>query len=202
VESRRFDPQLPLFWSLDFNVNPMCSVIGQREGDCIYVLDELTLLDSNTWAACEAFLDRIGRLSSLSRTTRIRVYGDATGEGRHSAGSRTDWQIVKDFFKRLPYAVHFEVSSSNPGVKDRINCVNAMLQNQAGQRRLFIDPCCKQLILDFERVHWKVDSNGNSLTDIDKSDPNRSHLSDALGYMIAREFGMRGQIGEMPGLVC
>jgi len=202
VESKQFNPRLPLFWSLDFNVNPMCSVIGQREGDCVYVLDELTLPDSNTWAACEAFLDRIGRWSSLSPyTTRIQVYGDATGEGRHSAASRTDWQMVRDFFKRLPYSVHFEVPSSNPGVKDRINCVNAMLQNQAGDRRLFIDPGCKQLILDFERVHWKVDLNGNSLTDIDKSDPARSHLSDALGYMIAREFGMRGQFGEMPGMI-
>jgi len=29
----------------------------------------------------------------------------------------------------------------------------------------------------------------------------RDHFSDALGYMIAREFGMRGQFGEMPGMI-
>ena len=73
-----------------------------------------------------------------------------------------------------------------------------MLHNQAGERRLLIDPKCKQLILDLERVHWKSDANGNTLTDIDKSDPARSHVSDALGYMIAYEFGMRGKFGEMP----
>jgi len=50
-----------------------------------------------------------------------------------------------------------------------------------------------------ERVHWKSDANGNTLTEIDKSDPQRSHVSDALGYMIAYEFGMRGKAGEMPG---
>ena len=55
------NPRLPLFWSLDFNVNPMCSVIGQCDADHIYVLDELAPPDSNTWAACEAFLDHIGR---------------------------------------------------------------------------------------------------------------------------------------------
>jgi len=27
----------------------------------------------------------------------------------------------------------------------------------------------------------------------------RTHLSDALGYMIAQEFGMHGRYGEMPG---
>jgi len=32
VEPLRYNPNLPLFWSLDFNVNPLCSIIGQREG--------------------------------------------------------------------------------------------------------------------------------------------------------------------------
>jgi hypothetical protein len=39
-------------------------------------------------------------------------------------------------------------------------------------------------------VHWKTDPGGNTLNDIDKSDVNRTHLSDALGYMIAQEFTM------------
>ena len=86
-------------------------------------------------------------------------------------------------------------------MKDRVNCVNAMLRNQAGERRLLINPKCEQLILDFERVHWKADINGNMLADIDKSDPMRSHLSDAVGYMIAYDFGMRPKAGEMPWFV-
>ena len=81
----------------------------------MYVLDELALPDSNTWAACEAFLDRIGRWSTLSpHTTQIRVYGDASGQGRHTAASRTDWQIVREFFGRYPYRVSFHLPSSNP----------------------------------------------------------------------------------------
>jgi hypothetical protein len=43
------------------------------------------------------------------------------------------------------------------------------------------------------------DTNGNMLAEIDKSDPARSHTSDALGYMIARDFAMRPRSGEMPG---
>ena len=54
----RYDPRLPLIWSVDFNVNPMCSVIAQRVGETVYVLDELVLPDSNTPAACEEFLHR------------------------------------------------------------------------------------------------------------------------------------------------
>jgi Terminase large subunit, T4likevirus-type, N-terminal len=202
VERLQFNPKLPLFWSLDFNVNPMCSVIGQRDGDRLHVLAELALADSNTAAACEQFLDRIGQFGQLSPfTTRIHVYGDATGSGRQTSASRTDWQIVRDFFKRYPYPVEHRVPSSNPPVKDRVNCVNAMLCNQAGERRLSVHPDCRELILDLERVRWKSDASGNLLPDIDKSDPARSHASDALGYLIARDFGMRGKVGEMPGLM-
>jgi hypothetical protein len=119
--------------------------------------------------------------------------------GRHASASRTDWQTVDDFFKHQFCKFTRRVLSSNPPVKDRVNCVNAMLRNQAGEPRLLFDPKCKHLILDCERVHWRSDSYGNALTDIDKSDPARSHVSDALGSMIAYEFGMRGKFGEMPG---
>jgi hypothetical protein len=190
---------LPLFWSLDFNVNPMCAVIGQREGDRVRILDELVLPDSNTPAVCQAFCDWIARTRSHSiYPVKIQTYGDAAGNGRHTSASRTDWQTVGDFFKRQFCDFTRKVPSANPAVKDRVNCVNAMLRNQAGDRRLLIDPKCKHLILDFERVHWKNDAHGNALPDIDKSDPARSHVSDALGYMIAYDFGMRGKAGEMP----
>lgn len=31
-----FDPRLPIFWTLDFNVNPMTSLIGQRDSNQVY----------------------------------------------------------------------------------------------------------------------------------------------------------------------
>jgi hypothetical protein len=104
---------------------------------------------------------------------------------------------VREFFNRYRdrYRTSFQVGSSNPAVKDRVNCVNAKLRNQAGYRTLFVDPRCRQLIQDFERVHWKTDLNGNALGEIDKSDPARTHVSDALGYMIAQEFGMYPEYG-------
>jgi hypothetical protein len=52
---------------------------------------------------------------------------------------------------------------------------------------LIIHPECKQLIKDFERVTWATDGNGNILPEIDKSDPMRTHVSDALGYKLVSE---------------
>jgi hypothetical protein len=224
VRPLRYNPNFPLVWSLDFNMNPLCSVIGQVVNGIVCILDELILPDSNTLAACEKFLDRTRQW--VTRPTipepppeyaqayeqvllqqipppplKVEVYGDATGEQRRTSASRTDWQIVKNFFGRYDdrYRAAFPIPSANPPVKDRINCVNAMLCNHAGDRRVLIDPKCKDLIKDLDQVSWKADPYGNSLADLDKSDPSRTHVSDALGYWLARAFSMRTQRGEQAG---
>jgi hypothetical protein len=108
---------------------------------------------------------------------------------------------VKEFFGRHRdrFNVAFSVPSVNPPVKDRINCVNAKLRNQVGQYRLLVDRDCQHLIQDLEQVCWKADPYGNPLVALDKSNPQRTHVSDALGYLVAREFPMRAIRGEMPG---
>lgn len=200
VSKVAYSPSFSLSWALDFNVNPLCSVLLQARGGKLLVLEEMILPDSNTWSACEEFLVRTQKWYHGFQLN-IDVYGDATADQRRSSASRTDWQIVKDFFGRYPdrYRVRFQVPSANPPVKDRVNCVNAALRNHAGQRRMLIDPDCKCLIKDFEQVSWKTDPNGNSLAELDKSHPMRTHVSDAVGYYIAREFPMRPVRGEKSG---
>jgi Terminase large subunit, T4likevirus-type, N-terminal len=194
-----YQPGLPLIWSVDFNVNPMCSIIAQRVQDTIYVLDEIVLPDSNTPAACEAFLDRTERLWKNEQVT-VQIYGDATGSSRNTTASRTDWKIIRDFFseKKAALGASVRVGSANPPVKDRINCVNARLCNSLREHRLFVDPRCRQLIRDLEQVVWKTDANGNPLVELDKSDPMRTHTSDALGYYVACAFPMQASIGYRP----
>jgi hypothetical protein len=189
VEKIEYNPRLPLFWSLDFNVNPMCSVIAQRDGGWLQVLEEIFLPDANTPAACQEFHKRAAR---WGRRLNVNLFGDASGNGRHTSASRTDWQIVKELLSGYGYLVNSRVPSANPPVKDRVNCVNAMLCNHAGERRLIIDESCKELIKDMEQVTWDSDSP-------DKSDGKRSHLSDALGYVISQEFGLKPAGGHKPG---
>jgi hypothetical protein len=205
VHDFRFNPHLQLSWALDFNMNPLCSVLAQvQENGGVAVLEELILPDSNTTAACEEFLSRTEKWFS-GTPLAVCVYGDSTGEQRRTSASRTDWQIVKDFFGRYPERFHatFRIPSANPPVKDRVNCVNARLRNHAGQYRVLVNPSCKALIKDFEQVCWKSDPHGNSLVELDKSDPMRTHVSDALGYLVARVFPMSAQRGERSGpMIC
>jgi len=187
----------PLIWALDFNVDPMCSVIAQRDGDTVWVLDELVLADSNTLGACEALAARTQKWWRQGRV-RLEVYGDASGNQRRTSGVATDWGLIREFFREraAQFAVTVRAAAANPGVRDRVNCVNARLKNAAGERRLFVDPRCRELIRDFERVTWRMDGAGQPTSELDKSDRMRTHVSDALGYYVASAWSMKEKVGE------
>ena len=56
--------------------------------------------------------------------------------------SRTDWEIVREFLasRARDYNTTFHVDSRNPELKDRVNCVNAMVANARRERRLKVAP--------------------------------------------------------------
>jgi hypothetical protein len=191
VRNLGFSSGLGLCWAIDFNMNPLCSVLAQIHEGAILVLEELILPNSNTLAACEEFLSRTEKWCPGGRLA-VSIYGDATADQRRTSASRTDWEIVKEFFgrHRERFDVVFRVPGVNPPVKDRINCVNAKLRNQVGEYRLLVDRDCKHLIQDLEQVAWKADPYGNPLGALDKSDAKRTHVSDALGYLVALECPM------------
>ena len=190
-----------LCWALDFNVNPMCSVIAQIEESgtradamvgmrrqTVRVLDEIVLPDSNIRAACAEFARRAGPYADLRGTVRVNVYGDAAGNARTHAGA-SDWELVRECFRNdHRFTFHFKVPSSDPPVKDRVTAMNSMLCNSLGEARMFVDPRCKELVRDLEQVGWKPDASGNLTAQIDKRDRRRTHVSDALGYLVHREF--------------
>jgi Terminase large subunit, T4likevirus-type, N-terminal len=101
IKPVEYDPRFPLCWSLDFNIDPASSVLCQIVHGQIHVLDEIVLRDASTFDVCQEFARRTKlHLESLERyrSLAVSVYGDATGESRRSAASRTDWQMVRDFF--------------------------------------------------------------------------------------------------------
>ena len=199
VRNLKFNARFPLAWALDFNIYS-CAVLVQVVNGVVGVLEEMIIPDSSTPAACEEFLRRTEKWN-LGFPMHLDVYGDASGNQRRSSAPSTDWQLIREFFARYPdrFRVTYHVHLKNPQVKDRVNCVNARLENYAGQHRLFVDRNCRHLIRDLEQVSWKADPYGNLLADLNKSDPTRTHVSDALGYLIAHEFPLQVKMGEKPG---
>lgn len=197
-----YESSRQLCWALDFNVDPMCSVIAQIEGDKVYVLDEIILPDSNTQEACNEFWRRVEPWLPTDPAVKrlgpvpLRIYGDSAGGHRQSAAaSKSDYTIIKEFFRRIPeLAVSYHVPQADPAVKDRVNAVNAKLKSAAGVVGMGIDPRCKLLARDFERVHWKADNSGNTTGEIEKKSKRNkdlTHISDALGYLVEREFPLK-----------
>jgi len=184
-----FDPMLPLFWALDFNVNPMSSVIVQKRGELVEVIDEIVLAEANTQQACDEFQTRYPRLAA-----GVVVYGDASGNARQTTGL-SDYAVVREFFCRQGYENwHLNVPLSNPSVRDRVALMNAQLKATDGAVRMVVDPRCRELIQDFEELTFKPES---SVIDKDR-DPKRSHLSDALGYLVWQECRAQPPFGEQP----
>lgn len=149
------------FIGMDFNVDPFCSTVGFLANNKLYIWDEFYLRNSDTY--------------KMSYEIRKRGYGgatvipDSTAKNRKTSGS-SDMQILKD----EGFTVEW---SRNPFVKDRVNRVNNLLD----KGRIVIHPRCKKLINDLEQVSWKEGKN-----ELDGSNLELTHVSDALGYMAYR----------------
>jgi hypothetical protein len=175
VGDARLDHHTPLLWALDFNVNPMCSIVAQIQGDRVVVLDEIVLNRASTYDACQEFWNRFRQHSG-----GVIVYGDASGASLKTSGT-TDYQMIREFFARTPFrSVDYRVPKANPAVRDRVLMVNAKLRSADGDVNMRIAPRCRELIKDLEEVTYR---HGSNLIDKDR-DPKRTHLSDALGYLV------------------
>lgn len=217
VRPLAFDPRRPLIWSLDFNVDPMCSTICQwheeitptthldnKKRQTVSVLQELSLPNSSTREACEEFINRTRDYRAVvnGRPLTVKIYGDRSGQSRKTTGE-TDYVEIREIFRQHPeYRVTLHLSKANPAVKDRVNAVNTMLCSAANEVKMLIDPSCKELLADFKQVQWKRDSSGNTTGQIDKGDQSRTHVSDACGYFIEKEFGLKySRSGEQSGFM-
>ena len=175
------NPKGALLWALDFNVDPMCSVVAQIEGEGVAVLDEIVLSRSTTQQACEEFQNRFPEHGG-----GLKVYADASGAHMQTTGT-SDLAVLKKFFRSGEYGtVEFKVPRSNPAVRDRVMVVNVAFQ------AMKIDARCKELIKDLEQVAYKENTQ---VIDKDR-DPRRTHLSDALGYLVWQELRMGEKVGE------
>lgn len=204
-DSIEFDPSAELCWSLDFNINPMSSVIAQikdyapnflstsRDTKKVEVLDEIVISAGTIELVCKTFVERTEKWRRGGRRLRVHVYGDASGNNGTHAG-RSDYELIKQFFARdAGHDLIWRIPASNPSVRDRVNSVNASLLNAQQDVRLTVHPRCKVLITDLLRVEWASDSYGNLLSDLSKKHKDLTHISDALGYLIEREFSAARQ---------
>lgn len=188
----RLQPQItlrrPLCWTWDFNVEPMCSLIGQRErlpnGKALFrVFKELVIYGgSSIPEMCELFYQYHPRHSA-----EIWVFGDATSKGRSRQTGKSDYTLILNEMRRYGVPFRLKVPEVNPSVPDRINSVNRVCRDEDAEIRLEIDPSCSELVADMEQV--LRDQRGGIKKSYNLRDPysRRTHFSDALGYWVHYE---------------
>jgi len=98
----------------------------------------------------------------------FQIIADSTYSNRKTSG-KSDKRILES-------AGFTCMTTRNPYVVDRVTNMNRLF----AQDRVIIDPKCKKLIRDLEQVTFK--DNGQ----LDGSNKELTHISDALGYFCWR----------------
>lgn len=176
IRSCPFNPGLPIWVGMDFNIDPMSTVILQPQANGeLWAVGEIVKIASNTEEMAQAIEQKYYRWQD-----RITLYPDPAGGARQHARGETDIDILREHgFDRIKYR------RQHPPIADRVNCVNRMLMSAEGKIRLFVDPSCTHLINALEQTLYIEGSR-----DIDKS-ANIEHCADALGYAIEIEYPLK-----------
>ena len=179
-------PRRPLCWFWDFNVEPMCSGVGQMDGKLFRVYRVFRLDEGNVFDMVQLFYEAFPE-----HRGEIWVYGDATSRGRSRQTGQSDYSLILNAMRQYGCPVRLKVPEKNPMVPDRINAMNASLRDHAGVSRVELDPACDLLADDLEQT--LRDDRGGIKKSHDRRDPyyQRTHLSDAFGYWVSYEAPIR-----------
>lgn len=175
---------------MDFNYDPMCSVIIQDHaigGRVVPVIvDAFAFRNCDTNAACERIIDHCGADNNFT------IYPDPACNSRSAHGAaKTDITLIRQAFSHAK-AFQIRVKTAHPKRKDRLNAVNTRLKNAAGDIGLYVCKRARAIIGDLQRVTTEEYLNGNF------TDPMLGHSSDALGYFIDYKYPITGQ-GRLGG---
>lgn len=175
------DPdRVPLYIGIDFNINPVSAVVCVRTGDGLHVIDEVSIMSSNTDELAQEIIQR------YPKNRKIAFPDPAGAQRKTSAGGRTDISILQQHGFEVKYR------HQHPAVRDRINAVNSLLKSSDGHVRLTIDPACKRVI---ECLSKQIYKEGTSIPD---KDSGFDHMNDALGYLVEYLHPVRAPIPEAP----
>ncbi len=187
----RKDKTLYLTW--DFNVDPMSCILFHKTETKVFYFDEFILENSSTQRTIDAVIEKYS-----AHEGDIVINGDASGDNRSTQSERSNYVIIRNALQQhYPNKkIKFDLRPYNPPIKNRIAAFNAMVCNSKGERRLFIDPKCKQLLNNIYNLKYKV---GTDIVDVPtyaqiKSDNSLKFLEhpfDAASYPIEFYFPIK-----------
>lgn len=192
-----YNPRAPLLFCFDFNVEPGIAVVAQQleyRGPQREVADYVTSCIGEVWIPHDSRTEHVVRRLITDwqhHEGDILCYGDATGGSRHTSqgAEGTDWQIIRSMLNdAFGHRVTVNHHRRNPPERDRVNALCSRLRSADGKVHLIVSPSCPNLLDDLDGVMLLEGGSG----EIDKAkDRRRTHMTDALGYMVEYEHPLR-----------
>lgn len=194
------DSEKDLFWTHDFNFNPMCSLICQETDQGLNVVDEFTLWGADELDVAKHFVKHYQGFKK-----KVILYGDPTGLNTAKADShRSSFKVLYDHLKNHGFNVEMGIQKL-PGrptlipIIDRINNTKSLIRTADGASRLFINPKCLNLMESLRHTQWddrvKNAKEDDRCDDNSKLNPKRfippvlmTHPQAALGYLISKRY--------------
>lgn len=207
--SLKYDPKRALIFCFDFNVDPgVCAVCQEqvlpgkyhRDVNGLHALDKPI---TGTGVIGEVYIERNSNTPAVCRKLiqgwrehqgSVMCYGDATGGARGTAKVQgSDWDLIKAelnpvFRERITY----DVPAANPPERARINAMNTRLLSASGEIHMLVDGVkAPHVVKDLDGVVLLKGGSG----ELDKkATPLLTHISDGLGYYIAKKFPIIPQV--------
>ena len=182
----KYNKDLPLHLTCDFNVDPMCWALAHKDSENVYFFDEIVLEKTTTQQCIEEFLRRYP-----SHKSEIIINGDASGDNRSTQSEYTNYAIIKNALSNHGYTnIKFQLRDYNPPILNRISAFNARVKNSNNEQHLFIDPRrCKWILYNIYNLSFKT---GSSIVDVPTHKRIKTnheakfleHPFDAISYLV------------------
>lgn len=193
----KYNPDLALHISFDFNVKPYISAViyqigwdDENEKYQIYAIKEYALKapHNNSEDLSNAIL-----LDFVKHKSGAFIYGDASGKNRQTISKefRHNYEVIEYILNPILASEYNRVTRRNPALVKRRDFVNKVFANGYNME-ITIGEDCKNLITDFEFI--KESPTGGKLKAIEKDrDTGESyeklgHMSDCHDYFMCSAF--------------
>lgn len=173
--SIEFNPQMPVIFSIDFNVEPLCALVIQMKGRDTFIVDQIRISNGDISKLCE----RIDMYCPASRRGLIRITGDNTGTKRNSYSMEnlSAFALIKRTLKLSDSQI---IVPRNPlHTNSRVDCNQALhkLNIKVNAHK------CPNAISDFKRVQW----DGENIVKSNRKDKDQQadHLDNFRNFVNA-----------------
>lgn len=183
-DTLKYNQNLPLCLACDFNVDPMAWIICQIRGGLLLVLDEIVTGPTSIPDMVEEFRNRYP-----DHPAELHIYGDSNGMTRTAQTERSDYDLMQIYLQNYPSKMVMKVPRKPPRSRDRINSLNHKLKGHERKPGIILSRQCRHLIADLLEVVLRPDGKDVMKTyKLDDPYSARTHASDALGYLVHREW--------------